>query len=192
MHVGVAGVLDFIHRAHLDNAAVVKHRNTVGHLEGTHHVVRHHHRGHPELALHIENQVVNHVTRDGVQTGRRFIVQQDFRVQGNCAGQGNTLAHTARKFRRHLSTEFGHQVNHLEFFGDHILNLFLGKFRVMFTKSKRNILAGIHRVKKCAHLEKHTHLATDRMRIEKLRRTDGHAVHRHFAAIRLQQADHML
>ena len=192
MYVRITGVLDFVNCAHFDNTTIIQHGNSVGHLESTHHVVSHHHGRHAKLALHIENQVVDHVAGNGVQTRSGFVVQKDFRVQGDGAGKGHTLAHTARKFRRHLGTEFRHKVDHLELFGHHVLNFFFAHFGVMFAQGKRNIFARVHGVKKGAHLEQHAHLAANRMGIKELGRTDSHAVHRHFAAIGLQKPNHML
>ena len=142
MDIGILGILDLVDRPDLDNAAVIEHRNAVGHLEGAHHVVRHHHGGHAEFALHIENEVVDDVARDGVQTRRRFIVKEDFGIEGDGAGQGDALAHTAGKFGRHLGAELGDEVDHLQLLGHHVLDLLFGKFRMVFTEGERDVLAG--------------------------------------------------
>ena len=48
----------------------------------------------------IVDQVVDNQRSFGVQAGVRFVTEQIFRVQGDRAGNGSTLHHTAADLRR--------------------------------------------------------------------------------------------
>ena len=54
------------------------------------------------LLARLQDQLVDHVTHDRIETGRRFVIKHDLRVQGQGPGQSNPLFHSAGKLGRFL------------------------------------------------------------------------------------------
>jgi hypothetical protein len=113
-----------------------------------------------ELALEVADQVVDLCGDDGIEPGRRFVVEQHARLEHERARQSGALAHAAGELRRHEPLGV-FEADHGERLGDALGDL-LGRQHVMLAQRERDVLAYRQRVEERALLEEHAHLPADR------------------------------
>ena len=110
-----------------------------------------------ELALHLQDQFDDLLSRNGVQSARGFVVQDDPRAQDQRPGQGHPPFHPARQFRRHQVDGVG-EANAVKSAHDQFF-LCLSTHPVGVTpQGKLQIFAHGHRVIKGAALKKEPHI----------------------------------
>ena len=73
--------------------------------------------------LHVDDELRDLLRAEGVETGGRLVVEDDFRIQRDRAGEGHALAHAARELGRHLALD-ARQADHGELLGDDRGDLF--------------------------------------------------------------------
>ena len=71
--------------------AFVEHDDAVGDFEGAVHVVGDDDAGDFQLALQLENQLVDDVGAHGIKAGGGLVVEDDAGVEGDGAGEGDAF-----------------------------------------------------------------------------------------------------
>ena len=84
----------------LHDLAVIQNGNVIAHLFHHAHLVRDDDDGDAELAVDIADQLKDLARGLGIERAGRFIAEQDLRVRGECAGDGDALLLSAGKLRR--------------------------------------------------------------------------------------------
>src|SRR5262249_54529155 len=104
-------------------AALVKKGHTVCDRARHDDVVRHDDRSCLEPDIQVLDQLPDFLRSDRVQTGRRFVVENDFRFQRDRAGQRHPFAHPSGQLRGHLLLG-SRQSDHLELLRHDLRDLF--------------------------------------------------------------------
>ena len=89
-----------VDRAGEDEPALVQEHHPLGDPNDQRDVVRHHHRGHPEMAIEVEDQLGDGLAGDRVEAGGRLVVEHDLRLEGEGSGHRDPLAHAAGQLGR--------------------------------------------------------------------------------------------
>lgn len=82
LHVRMLALLQFAHRAKIDDTALEQKHNAVGDPPHQVKVVSNHQRGQPELLLQPQHQVRQVVRHDGIHHRRRLVVEDAFGLGG--------------------------------------------------------------------------------------------------------------
>ena len=79
--------------------------------------MRYQHRGYMQLLLRLFYKPADIAAHNRVKPGRRFVIQNYFRVYGNGAGKPHALFHAAAQFRRVqiLRVWEANQIKHLRY-----------------------------------------------------------------------------
>src|SRR5438552_3192849 len=86
MHHRVSRMAHLFRRSAGVNAPLMQHENALGDAPGAAHVVRHGDRGHFEPLADPDDQLVDAVGHDGVQSSGRLVVKDDLRLVDDGAG----------------------------------------------------------------------------------------------------------
>ena len=82
-----------------------QHDDAIGHFSGRVHVMRDDNTGHRISPPRSNDQFIDHVAHDGVQSGRRFVVHDQFGIHDQCPRQADSFSHAAGQFSRFLEND---------------------------------------------------------------------------------------
>ena len=99
-HVGVGRGLHLGDRALGDDLPLGQHGHSIGHAERAVHVVGDDDLRAAEVLLHANDQLVDDAGRDGIEAGRRLVVEDDLGLHRDGAREAHALAHASRQIRR--------------------------------------------------------------------------------------------
>ena len=105
-----------------------------------------------QLSFELEDQLVDDVRADRVQTRRRLIVQDHLRIQGNRPGQGHPLSLAAREPRRIVVLETV-QADHRQLHLDDVVDLPPVASPVVLADREHDVLGDRHAVEERPFLE---------------------------------------
>jgi len=148
----VGMVSDVIGVAVSNNLALVQHDNAVADLVGAVHVVGYDHTGHFQLSLQLQNEFVDNIRGDRIQAGRRLVVQNDFRIQGDRAGQGDTFFLPAGQRCRIIVLKSVHPDQCQLLLNQLVQRFVIGDF-VMLANREGNVFINRQAVEQGAHLK---------------------------------------
>ncbi len=80
----------------------IKHHHPVGHLAHGLHIVRDDDAGDRPQPACLQDQIIDYIRHDRIETGGRFVIEHHFRLERERSRQSHPLFHPARQFRRHL------------------------------------------------------------------------------------------
>jgi hypothetical protein len=115
---GVLAVSNFIFGSDREESTFVKHRDTVGDTEGTWQVMGYDDHCHLEGPLEKQNQLIQFRRNYRIETGGRFIKNQDFGIQCESTRNGGPLFHAAGQLLRVQVAKL-RETNHGQFHPDH-------------------------------------------------------------------------
>jgi hypothetical protein len=92
----VAGIpQEFRGRAILDDSAVAHHHNLIGEVSGHGEIVGDEEESHAQGSLELEKKIGDLRLRGAIKRGKRFVEDENFGIERECAGDGQALALTA-------------------------------------------------------------------------------------------------
>src|SRR5581483_423049 len=187
---GIGRAARLVRRAGESDPPLVEERHPIGDEEGAREVVRHDDRGEAEALLEVADQVVDLRRGDGVEAGRRLVVEERLRLERERARERRALAHAARELGRHEPFRAG-EVDHLEH-AAHARGVLVARPDAVLAERVDDVLADGEGVEERAHLEEHPEPAADRDHAVLVQRADRRAVDDHVAAIGAEEAVHVL
>ena len=138
-------------RSRGDEFAAVQQHHTVGDAKGAAHVVGDDNAGDAELAVEVHDELVDFGAGDGVEAGAGFVVEEDFGVQGDGAGQAGAFFHSAGKLGGHF-VGVGAQADFFQLDLDDDFDRLLGQIGVL-PERQGDVVGHGHRVEQSAALE---------------------------------------
>src|SRR5262249_4953809 len=130
----------------------VEHHHPGGDLGDSLHVVGHDHPGRLLGPLGLEDQLVDHVAHDRVETGGRLVVEHDFRADGQRPGQPDALPLAAGELGRLLRGDLQGQADLVEPLDDDPPDLVLHAVMVL-AQAEGHVVEDREAVEQRGHLE---------------------------------------
>ena len=143
-----------------------------------------------QIALQLDDELVDHLGPDGVETGRGLVVEKHLRPQDDRPGQGDPLALASRELGGHLVGGAGH-LHQPQQLPDPLVALPPRQIRVLHERERHVVVDG-HGVEERAVLEEKPELAADRSEAGLPERVDSRVLEPHLPAIGSQEADEVL
>ena len=153
IHQRVLAVAHFVGRSADDELAAIEQHHSIGDAERAVHLVGHHDAGHAELAVQIDDQLIDLGAGDRIEPGAGLVVKQHFRIQRNRPRQPGALLHAAGQLRGHLVGVLA-QADQLELDLDHDLDRLFGQIG-MLAQRQSDVVGHGHRVEQRAALKQH-------------------------------------
>src|SRR5258706_863291 len=179
-----------VRRADERETGVLQERDTVGHEEGRRDVVRHEDGRRAEPFVQVGDQAVDRHRRDRVEAGRRLVVEEDVRLQGDGPRERHALLHPARERGREEPQHVAPEVDEAEHLDDARLDLCLAHLRVL-AEREGDVLEDRHRVEERAALEEHSDLLAHAPHLLFREVGDVLAVHEDAPLVRVVEAVHL-
>ena len=117
--------------------------------------MRHHDAGQPQGIVQGANQAGRRAQRNRVQPGKRLVVHDELRVQGNGPRQGHAPCHAAGNFAG-LQRAGPTQANGVQLHQHDVADQCLGQIG-MLAQGKRHVVEHIHVGKQRPKLKQHAH-----------------------------------
>src|SRR5512143_1682076 len=187
---GVRRIFDLFWRTDLKDLALVQHGEPVRYLVGAVHVMGDCDRRHSQFFPQLDDELVDRVRRDGVQTRSRLIVQDDLRVHGDGSRKPNPFAHAARQVNGHLVLDYFQPDKRVLLRSDGP-DLLVRQFR-MRPQAETDILPHRERIEERRHLEQHAELFSQLIQLVLVEIVQDLARHLNLAPIREEQPDDVL
>ena len=168
----------------------VEHDDSVGDFVGAGHVVGDDDARDVEFLSEFEDEFVDDVAADGVESGGGLIVEDDFGVEGDGSGEGNAFSLSAGEVSGFLGLN-AVEADHAEFFGHDALDLFDGEGGV-FDEGEGDVFGDGKGVEQGAHLEEEAEVFTHVDEIAFFFLINALAFVIHFALVGPEQADDVL
>jgi hypothetical protein len=178
--------VNLLGRAHLLHLAVIHQHHPVGHFEGFFLVVGHEDRGDVQFVMEAPQPAAQFLAHLGIEGAKRLVEEQHARLDGQRAGQRNTLALTAGELRR-KAVGNPVELHELEQLGHLGLDRRFGRALAarLHAHAEGHVVEHGHVAKQRVMLEHETHLALAHMGIGGVG-----AVEQHLPAVgRLQTGD---
>ena len=187
MNNRVGGIENLIGRAVGVDFAVVQQHHAVADAAHAARVVRDDDRCAFQLVAHLDDELIDTVGDDRVQSGGWLVVKDDLRLVNNGPGQPDALFHAAGQLGRFLTLRAA-EIHQLEGVGDGFPDCLRGHC-LLAVEQEADVLLDGQRVEQCRALEEHSELAAhlDELAFGKV--GDALAVDFHVALVRLHQPD---
>ncbi len=117
--------------------------------------VRDHDDAHLEGGFEFKNKMIDADGDYWIQTGGRLVAEQNFRIHGQCSGQGGAFAHAAGQLGRQMVEKSG-KPHQFQFHAGHDLDG-RGIQRRVFTQRQSHIFADCHGIEQSAALKEDAH-----------------------------------
>ncbi len=179
----VCGMTYFIRCALGCNTAIGLDDDLVRNSKGVLKVVRHHNAGDAYRVIELAYQPGRRTKRDRIETGKGFVIHDEFGVQYHGPGQRDAPGHTARNFAGHEVTRTA-QADSIEFHQHDIANQRFIESRVL-PERESDVVENAQISEQRAELEQHSHATARGVEIRLHHLGDVFAVKQHLAAIGL-------
>src|SRR6266699_3629334 len=160
---GILCVLDLVHRSHLADLALEKHRDTRGNRIGASHVVRNDDAGDAKLLTHPDHELIDDSAGDRIKSGGWLIVQDVLGLSRNRAGDAYALSHSAGQFGWELILHT-RKIDELQSFADALYYVPLTE-PPLFTQSHGNVVANRKRIEQRCELEHITDVGSESVQV---------------------------
>ena len=105
-------------------------------------IVGHHENSEAERLLQCRNQCVEIAGRDRVESGRRFIQEDNLGIESESTGKRSALGHAARQLGRKLLSVGGREADHFQFCRCEFIEQGIGNLQVLAHRKLHVLLDG--------------------------------------------------
>ena len=152
------------------NLAIGQNNHMVGNRKGFFELMRDKHTGQTHGIIELTDQPCSGSQRDRIETGKRFVIHHELRIQRNGACQRHAARHATRNFAGHQMT-CTPQANGIEFHQHDIADHVFGQRR-MLTQRESHVLEHAEVGEQGAKLKQHTHAPARRIQLLLVHGTD--------------------
>ncbi len=149
--------------------------------EGFVQIVRHHDAGQAQSVVELSNQTGRSAQRNGVQTGKGFVVHDQFGVERDGSGQGHTACHAARNFRGHQIPGTA-QTDRVQLHQHNVPDQF-GRQIAVLAQGESDVVKDTQIGEQSTKLEQHAHATTGLVKGFSVGRVQTLPVENHFTAL---------
>ena len=172
-----------------DDLSVIEHGDAVGNLARADQIVGDRQRRCAGVFHGVDDEIVDDVRHDRIETGGRFVEEDDLGIGGHGARQPDALLHAAGEFCGTQFTDFRTQTDLGKFFHGNVACL-AALHAASLDQAKRNVLPHIQAIEESRPLKQHAEFS--QVGFARIAAKSRHrlSIHQNLARVGAQESEH--